>query len=121
MSKSNDTTKTRELTEAELAAVSGGMSVVSDRVEADGQKVHFEWTAMFDSKDYPVKGDPSRDTVSVKKIDDYNIEITNKKSGKVTTTIKAVYEKDGKHRVETVTGMSAQGQVIKNVTSWDKQ
>jgi len=106
---------------ATLAAVSGGMSVVSDRVEADGQKVHFEWTAMFDSKDYPVKGDPSRDTVSVKKIDDYNIEITNKKSGKVTTTIKAVYEKDGKHRVETVTGMSAQGQVIKNVTSWDKQ
>jgi len=106
---------------ATLAAVSGGMSVVSDRVEADGQKVHFEWTAMFDSKDYPVKGDPGRDTVSVKKIDDYNIEITNKKSGKVTTTIKAVYEKDGKHRVETVTGMSAQGQVIKNVTSWDKQ
>jgi hypothetical protein len=106
---------------ATLAAVAGGMSVVSDRVEADDQKVHFEWTAMFDGKDYPVKGDPSRDAVSVKKIDDYNLEITNKKGGKVTTTIKAVYEKDGKHRVETVTGLNAQGQAIKNVTSWDKQ
>jgi hypothetical protein len=106
---------------ATLAAVTNGMSVVSDRVDADGQKVHFEWTAMFDGKDYPVKGDTSRDTVSVKKIDDYTIEITNKKGGKVTTTIKAVYDKDGKHRVETVTGMNVQGQAIKNVTSWDRQ
>jgi hypothetical protein len=106
---------------AKLAAVGGGMSVISDRVEADGQKVHFEWTANFDGKDYPVKGDPSRDFVSVKKIDDYNIEITNKKAGKVTTTIKAVYDKDGRHRVETVTGTNTQGQAIKNVTSWDKQ
>jgi len=104
-----------------LASVDGGMKVVSDRVEADGQKVHFEWTAKFDGKDYPVTGDPSRDFVSVKKIDDYNLEITNKKSGKITTTIKAVYAKDGKTRVETVTGASAQGQTIKNVTSWDKE
>jgi hypothetical protein len=106
---------------ATLAAVNNGMSVVSDRVDADGQKVHFEWIAMFDGKDYPVKGDPSRDMVSVKKIDDYTIEITNKKGGKVTTTIKAVYDKDGKHRVETVTGKNTQGQAIKNVTSWDRQ
>jgi len=104
-----------------LDSTSGGMKVVSDRVEADGQKVHFEWTAKFDGKDYPVTGDPSRDVVSVKKIDDYNLEITNKKSGKITTTIKAVYAKDGKTRVETVTGSSAQGQAIKNVTSWEKQ
>src|SRR6476620_7345964 len=54
--------------------VDGGMKVVSDRVEADGQKVHFEWTAKFDGKDYPVTGDPSRDAVSVKRIDDYNLE-----------------------------------------------
>jgi hypothetical protein len=106
---------------AVLAAVSGGMSVVSDRVEADGMKVHFEWTAKFDGKDYPVKGDPSRDFVSVKKIDNYNIEISNKKGDKVTATIKAVYAKNGKTRVETVTGTNSQGQAIKNVTSWDKQ
>jgi hypothetical protein len=104
-----------------LEAVDGGMKVVSDRVEADGQKVHFEWTAKFDGKDYPVKGDPSRDSVLVKKVDAYNLEITNKKAGKVTTTIKAVYAKDGKSRMETVTGTNAQGQKINNVTNWDKQ
>jgi hypothetical protein len=106
---------------ARLDAVSGGMSVVSDRVEANGEKIHFEWTAMFDGKDYPVKGDAARDNVAVRKIDDYAIEITNKKGGKVTATIKAVYAKDGKSRVETVTGTNAQGQKINNVTVWDKQ
>jgi len=105
---------------AVISAVDGGMKVVSDRVEADGQKVHFEWTAKFDGKDYPVTGDASRDAVSVKKIDDYNIEITNKKGGKVTTSIKAVYAKDGKSRVETVTGTNAQGQTVHNVTEWTK-
>ena len=106
---------------AVIDAVDGGMKVVSDRLEADDQKVHFEWTAKFDGKDYPVKGDAGRDFVSVKKIDDYNLEITNKKGGKVTTVIKAVYAKDGKSRVETATGMNAQGQKINNVTAWNKQ
>jgi len=106
---------------AVIDAVDGGMKVVSDRVEADGKTVHFEWTAKFDGKDYPVKGDPARDMVVVKKVDDYNLEITNKKAGKVTTMIKAVYAKDGKTRVETVTGTNAQGQKVNNVTAWDKQ
>jgi hypothetical protein len=106
---------------AMLEAVEGGMKVVSDRVEADGKTTHFEWTAKFDGKDYPVKGDPGRDAVAVKKVDDYTLDITNKKGGKVTTTIHAVYAKDGKSRTETVTGTDAQGQKIENVTQWTKQ
>ena len=106
---------------AVIEAVDGGMKVVADRVEGDGQKTHFEWTAKFDGKDYPVKGDATRDAVSVKRVDDLNLEITNKKAGKVTTTIHAVYAKDGKSRVETVDGTSAQGQKTHNVTVWSKQ
>ena len=106
---------------AKLDPVDGGMKVVADRTEADGKTTHFEWTAKFDGKDYPVKGDPARDAVSVKKIDDYTLEITNKKDGKVTGTIKAVYARDGKSRLETTTGTNPQGQKINNVTAWDKQ
>src|SRR3989454_6802210 len=105
---------------AKLEAVDGGLKVVSDRVEADGKTTHFEWTAKFDGKDYPVKGDPGRDAVSVKKIDDYTLDITNKKAGKVLTTIRAVYAKDGKSRTETVTGTDAQGRKVHNVTQWTK-
>lgn len=106
---------------AKLDEVDGGLRVVSDRVEADGKNTHFEWTVKFDGKDYPVKGDPGRDTVSVKKIDDYTLEMTNKKAGKVTTTIHAVYSKDGKSRTETATGTDAQGRKVENVTQWTKQ
>jgi hypothetical protein len=106
---------------ARLEAVDGGMKVAADRVEADGNATHFEWTAKFDGKDYPVKGDAARDAVTVKKIDDYTLEITNKKAGKVTTTIKAVYAKDGKTRMETTTGIDAQGQRVNNMTAWERQ
>ena len=106
---------------AKLEAVDGGLKVVSDRVESDGKTTHFEWTAKFDGKDYPVTGDPNRDAVSVKKTDEYTIDITNKKAGKVLTTIRAVYAKDGKSRTETVTGTDAQGRKVENVTQWSRQ
>ena len=106
---------------AVLTAIPNGIRTVADRVEADGKKVHFEWDGTFDQKDRPVIGDPARDTVSVKKIDDYTIEVTNKKAGNVTTILRAVYAKDGKSRTETTTGTNLQGKPVKNVTYWTKQ
>jgi hypothetical protein len=105
---------------ATLTAVDNGIRTVADRVEADGSKTHFEWTGTFDGKDNPVIGDPNRDAVSVRKLDTYTLEITNKKAGKVTTTIRAVYAKDGKSRVETTTGTNTAGQSVRNVRVWTK-
>jgi hypothetical protein len=106
---------------AVLTAIPNGIRTVADRVDADGKKVHFEWDGTFDQKDRPVIGDPARDTVSVRKIDDYTIEVTNKKAGNVTTVLRAVYAKDGKSRTETTTGTNLQGKPVKNVTYWTKQ
>jgi hypothetical protein len=104
-----------------ISAVDNGMKVVVDRVEADGKKVHFEWTAKFDGKDYPVKGDPSRDTVSLSKLSDLTLEVTSKKDGKVTMTITGFYSVDGKSRIESFKGSDPQGQKIENVTVWEKK
>ena len=71
---------------AVLTAIPNGIRTSADRAEADGKLVHFEWNGTFDGKDQPVIGDPARDFVSVKKVDDYTIEVTNKKAGKVTAT-----------------------------------
>ncbi len=106
---------------AVLTAIPNGIRTVSDRVEADGRQVHFEWNGSFDGKDQPVVGDPARDAVSVRKIDDYTIEVTNKKGGKVTTVLRAVYAKDGTSRTETTTGTNAKGQAVRNVTYWTRQ
>jgi hypothetical protein len=105
---------------AVLTAIPNGIRTVADRVEADGKKTHFEWNGTFDGKDQPVAGDPARDAVSVRKLDDYTIEVTNKKGGKVTTVLHAAYAKDGKSRIETITGTDSRGRTVKNVTYWTK-
>src|SRR5262249_2161098 len=73
---------------------------LTSRVELMGDTINFtfdgydsnnkaispaEITIKLDGKDYPIDGDPTRDTISMKKIDDYTLEETNKKGGKVTT------------------------------------
>ena len=104
-----------------IQAAGGGLKVISDGIDAEGRPTHFEWTAKFDGKDYPVKGDPTRDSISIKKLDDYTLELTNKKAGKIVNIVHAVYAKDGKSRTETRTGADAQGRQIKNVTYWVRQ
>ncbi len=105
---------------ATLSLVPNGIRTVAERVEADGSVTRFDWTGTFDRVDRPVTGDPNRDTVSLRRIDEYTIEFTNKKAGRVTTTIHAEYAKDGRSRVETTTGTNAKGRPIRNVTYWTK-
>lgn len=97
------------------------LTVVADRVEADGRTVHFEWSARFDGTDYTVSGDPSRDSVAVERVDDHTLRFTNKKNSRVTTRHDVVFASDGRSRVETIAGVNAQGQTVHNVTVWIKQ
>jgi hypothetical protein len=48
-----------------------------------------------DGTDQKVSGDPYRDTVSVKVIDDHNVEETSKKDGKVVELVKRSVSADG--------------------------
>ena len=54
------------------------------------------YTAKFDGKDYPYKGDPGTTSVSLKKIDANTIEETDKRNGKVTAVIHIAVSADGK-------------------------
>jgi hypothetical protein len=92
-----------------------------DGYDASGKAIApDELTIKLDGKDYPIAEDPSRDTVAMKKIDDYTTEETNKKGGKVTTIVRTVYAKDGKSRTATTTGTNAEGQKVNNVVFFDR-
>jgi len=54
------------------------------------------YTAKFDGKDYPYKGDPGVTSVSLKKIDANTIEETDKRDGKVISVVRMVVSADGK-------------------------
>ena len=108
---------------------------LTSRVEVMGDTINFtfdgydsngasivpeELSIKLDGKDYPIADDPTRDTVAMKKIDDYTTEETNKKDGKVTTITRTVYARDGKSRTATTTGTNVDGQKINNVAFFDR-
>ena len=105
---------------SKIEAIPGGLKFTNDGVNAEGKPTHNEWGGKFDGKDNPVKGDPNRDTAALKKINDHTIEIVNKKDGKVTTTNRTVFSKDGKTRTGTATGTNAKGEKVNNVTVYEK-
>ena len=102
-------------------AAADGVKQVADIVDSTGKAVHTEYTAKYDGKDYAVTGDPNRDAVALKRIDDYKFEFTNAKGGKAMTKGTVVYSKDGKTRTITTSGVNAQGQKVTNITVFDKQ
>ena len=66
-------------------------------------------------------GNPSYDTVVLKKVDANSFEGTLKKSGKVVQTVTNVVLKDGKVMTVTARGTTAKGQKFTSVTVLEKQ
>jgi len=102
-------------------AAGDSVKVTVDGVTADGKPTHSEWTGKFDGKDYPLAGDPSADTRSYKTMGDRNMELTNKKGGKITSTGKIAVSADGKTRTVTVSGTDAKGMKMEYTAVYDKQ
>ena len=82
---------------------------VVDGVDGTGKPAHNEWTGKFDGKDYPLTGDPSADTRSLKLISPGHYALTNKKDGKTTITGTVELSADNKTRTLTVHMTDAAG------------
>jgi hypothetical protein len=102
-------------------AVGENVKVTIDGADGDGKPTHNEWTGKFDGKDYPVTGDPTSDTRSLKKINDHTLTFAIKKGDKVTTTGRIVLSADGKTRTVTTTGTDPKGNKISGTAVYDKQ
>ena len=98
-----------------------GVKATHIRVQADGTRVTFGFSAHYDGKDYTYTGSPDYDSIALRRVDANTIEATLKKSGKVVQTTKAVVSGNGKVRTITYTGMNAKGQKVNNVAIFDKQ
>ena len=98
-----------------------GVKLTADGVNSQGNPTHIEYSAEADGKDYPEKGSPDADAVSLKRIDANTVEVTSKKGGKVMTTARWVFSDNGKTRTNTTKGTNAQGQAINNVAVYEKQ
>src|SRR3954467_6030802 len=101
------------------AAAGDQIKVTVDGTDADGKPAHSEWTGKMDGKDYPVTGDATADMRSYKK-EAKDLELTNKKDGKVTTTGKVVISPDGKTRTVTISWTDPKGAKMTSTAVYDK-
>jgi hypothetical protein len=92
-----------------------------DGVDAQGKPTHSVWVGKFDGKDYPVTGDATSDTRSLKQVDAHTVEMTSKKAGKVTLTGKVVVAADGKSRTLTLSATDPMGMKVDGSFFYDKQ
>lgn len=89
-----------------LHAMDGGLHEIVERINADGTTTRWEVMARYDGRDYPVKGDPSRDTLAMSRVDQRTVDLVNKKAGAVVSRMRIVVAPDGRSRTNTVTDPS---------------
>lgn len=104
-----------------VEAAGKGEKVTSEQVTADGTKLVVEYTAEYDGKPHPLKGSPTADTVTLKRIDTHTTERVDSKGGKTLSTLRRVVSKDGKTMTVTITGTDAKGQAVNNVVVFEKK
>ena len=83
-----------------VSGISSNGLTVTYQGTADGMKMSDQngnsYDAKFDSKDYPINGDPGHTMVSLKRIGDRAIEETDKRDGKVVGLYRMTVSSDGK-------------------------
>ena len=102
------------------ASGADGVKAVFDGVADTGDKVHWEYTANHDGKDYPMTGNAEGDMISLKRINANSVETTYKLGGKVTVTNVRTVSADGKTMTVTTKGTNAQGQKVDNTLIFEK-
>lgn len=104
-----------------FAPLPNGIKIIRELVDANGKPTVGEWALQFDGKDYPVKGDRRVDTLSLKRLDLYTVEVIAKKDGKVSNTMRWDISKDGKTYTWTSKRVSPPEEAGTTVRVYDKQ
>jgi hypothetical protein len=110
----------KSMTVTYSAAGADGLKIVVDITPGDEPAQHWDMTAQYDGKDYPVTGNPNADMISAKRIDDRTGESTFKKGGQVTAVNMRKLSADGKTLTITSTGTTADGKPRKDVQVFEK-
>jgi hypothetical protein len=88
----------------------GGVRAVVDGEDVRGTPFHARYSLRYDGKKYPLRGNPTADTITARQIDDHTFERTNLKDGKLVVTIKTVISEDGKTRTVYWQGKNKNGE-----------
>lgn len=97
------------------------IKATSKGVDGTGEPIAAEWTMNYDGKERPQTGNPDADSLSLKRVDAFTVEFTQKKGGKEVITGTRTISKDGKVMTISAKGTNTKGQIINNVTVFEKR
>ena len=103
-----------------VEAAGNGVKYSLTTVDAQGKATSSAYSASYDGKDMPYTGSTVADTTSLRRVDAYTVERVDKKAGKVVTTIRREYSKDGKSFVAKIKGTNAKGEPVDSVLVWER-
>jgi hypothetical protein len=103
-----------------FSAAGQGVKAVIDGIAPDGAKIHWEYTANFDGKPYPVTGNGDGDMVVMTRVDSNAIETAYTLKGKPTVVNRRTASADGKTLTVMSTGTNAQGQKVNNLQVFER-
>jgi hypothetical protein len=93
----------------------------SKGVDATGKPTAASWTVNYDGKDRPETGNPNADTLSLKRVNAFSAEFTQKRAGKVVITGTRTISPDGKVMTITSKGTNAHDQTVNDVEVFEKR
>ena len=86
----------------------------------EGKLLETSYTVKLDGTPAPLKGSPVADMISVRKVDDRNVEQKTMKDGKTVSEIRVTVSADGKTGTVTGTGMTPKGEKTKFTAVYEK-
>ena len=90
-------------------------------VDSAGKPTAAEFIVNYDGKDRPVTGNPDAEMLSLKRVDPFNTEFTQKRAGKVVITGTRIISRDGKVMTITTKGTDPTGKAINDVAVFEKR
>ncbi len=96
------------------------IKITVDGMDKDGKPTHSVWVGKWDGKAYPVKGNPTYNSVAYRVVNDRTNDITAMKDGKIGWNGRITVSADGKSRTVTINGTDANGKKFKGKVVYDK-
>jgi hypothetical protein len=94
---------------------------VLETVDAIGQRGRTEYSAPEDGKDYPLRGSPNADTVSLRRTAPGTIERTDKRRNEVVFVTVIRLSPDAKTMTVTQKGVTPAGEMVSNTMTFEKK
>lgn len=102
-------------------AVPNGITTIIDAVDAKGARSRREITALFDGREYELKGNPMPTTRIYTRIDNRSFEYVERVNGQLRGSARVVISADGKRRTTTTTRVGPHGEEVRNVEISERQ